>query len=111
MYNNRNHTTVRMTPIEAQKEENQPTLAKIYHELNQKRIRDTDPLEVGTYVRLFKWRNKFTKSSKKRWTTEIFRIKEVLQTNPLNYKIVDSNSEEIIGSFYRQELLPSAFSF
>ena len=111
LYNNRIHRTIRMTPLEAQKQENQSTLTKIYHELNQKRIRNPDPLEVGTYVRLYKWKNKFTKSSKQRWTTEIFRIKEVLQTNPLTYKIEDEDGEVIEGSFYRQELSPSMFRF
>ena len=39
-----------------------------------------------------------------RWTEEVFTVSEVLYTDPITYKIVDYNNEEIKGSFYEQEL-------
>ena len=36
---------------------------------------------------------------------EIFIISEVLNSNPYTYKIRDLQGEEIVGSFYEQELL------
>ena len=51
------------------------------------------------------------KGSAKNWSSEIFKIKEVLDTNPITYKIEDENGEEIKGCMYRQELLPTEFTF
>ena len=33
-----------------------------------------------------------------------FLIKEILNTKPITYKIKDLNGEEIIGTFYNEEL-------
>jgi hypothetical protein len=110
-YNTSVHRTIKITPELASKEENQFKLRQIYKELYSKRVRDKDILKVGTYVRIYKWKNKFEKSSKYRWTKEVFMISKVLDTNPITYRITDSNGEEIIGSFYREELKTSLFSF
>jgi uncharacterized protein (UPF0147 family) len=110
-YNTSVHRTIKMTPQNASKEENQEYLRKLYFEFYSKRIRNKDVLKVGDYVRVYRWRNHFEKSSKYRWSKELFIITEVVQTNSITYKIADTNNEEVIGSWYRQELLRSLFSF
>jgi len=40
----------------------------------------------------------------KRWTEEVFTVSVVRYIDPITYKIVDYNNEEIKGSFYKQEL-------
>ena len=39
-----------------------------------------------------------------RWKEEIFKIKEIQNTNPVTYKLQDLNDEEIKGTFYEPEL-------
>jgi len=59
---------------------------------------------VGDRVRIYNYKTKFDKGSKANWTLEIFVISDVRHTNPITYKVKDLNGEEIIGSFYNQEL-------
>ena len=40
---------------------------------------------------------------------EIFKIKEILKTDPIMYKRVDLDNESIHGSFYANELQRSWF--
>ena len=61
-------------------------------------------LKVGDYVRLYKFKNKFEKSSKHRWTKEIFKVVEVLPYDQIVYKVCDKDGNVIVGKFYREEL-------
>lgn len=49
----------------------------------------------------------FEKGYMPNWSEEIFKIKEVLMTKPITYKIVDLMEDEVKGSFYEQELQPT----
>jgi hypothetical protein len=40
---------------------------------------------------------------------EIFVIKEILNTQPVTYTVKDLNEEEIIGTFYNEELQKTSF--
>jgi len=51
----------------------------------------------------------FDKSYKHNWTREIFIISNFNQTSSITYKLKDLNNEDIIGSFYSQELQLSKF--
>ena len=63
-------------------------------------------INVGDTVRISKYKQKtFHKEYTPNWTEEIFIISEVLNPNPYTYKIRDLQGEEIVGSFYEQELL------
>ena len=62
-------------------------------------------------MRIYKYKNLFEKGYIRRWTKEIFKIVEVLPTNPITYIIMDKDGEVIKGGFYEQELLKSEFSF
>ena len=61
-------------------------------------------LKVGDEVRIFKLRGKFKRGYTANYTDELFTISEVLPTNPPTYKIVDKQGEEVIGTFYKEEL-------
>ena len=58
----------------------------------------------GDFVRLSKLRGIFTKSYVRGWTTEIFIIHDILNTNPVTYKIRHQHGEILQGSFYEPEL-------
>jgi hypothetical protein len=51
----------------------------------------------------------FEKGYEGYWSSEIFVISEILQTTPITYNIKDLQGEEIIGSFYTNELQKTDF--
>jgi len=101
-----------MTPEQASLEQNQNKLEQRYKEVRSLRLPNSQPLQVGTFCRIYRWKSsRFAKGSEQNWSNEIFRIKIVLDTNPTTYQLEDESGEVIKGAFYRQELLPTAFSF
>ena len=107
-YNNHFHRGIAMSPNEARKSENhrivRETLFKRFHQIPviEPKFKVNDP------VRIFKYRNIFTKvSSEPNFTTEIFYIDKIHNTRPITYSIKDKEGEVIKGSFYQFELLPS----
>ena len=62
---------------------------------------------LGDYVRIAKKKGTFEKGYTPRWTEEVFKVVEILNTTPVTYKLKDLNDEEIKGSFYEQELQKS----
>jgi hypothetical protein len=46
----------------------------------------------------------FRKGYLPRWTKELFTVSAIQYTDPINYKIKDSNGEEIKSTFYEQEM-------
>jgi len=103
-YNNTVHSSIGMTPKEASEKKNE---VKVWRNLYgnytpQKRM--TPKFKVGDKVRITRKKGVFEKGYTARWTEEVFAVSEVRYTDPITYKIVDYNNEEIKGSFYEQEL-------
>ena len=70
-----------------------------------KEVNDNDPkFKVGHHVRISKYKNIFAKGYTPNWSEEVFVIKEVKNTVPWTYVINDLNGENIIGTFYENEL-------
>ena len=104
-YNNSFHSSVKMTPAEASRKKNERKVyANLFGDLiYSKHIPPT--FHVGDKVRISKYKRKiFDKGFTPNWTEEIFVIEEILNTNPVTYKIVDLQGEKVTGSFYKQEL-------
>ena len=55
-------------------------------------------------VRILKKKGLFEKGFTPNWTEEVFTVSKIQRTNPVTYKIIDYNDEEIQGTFYEQEL-------
>ena len=110
--NNHIHRTTKLTPEEASKPGSQDTLKRRYKEIRSIRLPEEKPFEVGQYVRIYRWKSsKFAKGSERSWSTEIFQVAEVLDTNPRTYRLRDENGEIIQGGFYAQELKSTSFTF
>ena len=107
-YNNTAHSSIKMSPVEASKLENELTVYKNLYPEKEKKIKKPK-LKVRDRVRITKKKGKFEKGYTTRWTKEIFVIEKVLNTNPVTYKINDLKGEEIKGSFYEQELQITVF--
>ena len=102
-YNNRVHTTTRMTPFEASnKPIDPPTFVNKPKQPN---------FQVGDYVRVPDKRNIYSKGYTTNWNRELFKIQKINPTNPITYTLEDENNEQIAGKYYEQELLRSVFNF
>ena len=55
-------------------------------------------------MRISKYKNIFAKGYTANWSEEVFVIKEIKNTVPWTYVINDLNGEEIIETFYENEL-------
>ena len=107
-YNNTEHSSIKMTPVDASKLENELTVFENLYPEGEKKSKKPK-FKVDDRVRITKKKKKFEKGYTTRWTKEIFVIEKVLNTNPVTYKIKDLNDEEIKGSFYEQELQITEF--
>ena len=71
----------------------------------KKEISNKDPkFKVGDRVRISKYKNIFAKGQMPNWSEEIFIIKKIKNTVSWTYVINDHHGEEIIGTFYENEL-------
>ena len=103
-YNNTVHSSIKMTPIDASKKENELTVWRNLYPDRYKINNITPKFSVGDEVRITKKKKVFEKGYTTRWTEEIFTIKEIRDTNPVTYKLTDLQGEEIKGTFYEPEL-------
>ena len=101
-YNNNIHSTINMTPVDASN-----YLDKFKYFV--KSTKATLKFKVGDYVRKAGKRKIFSKGYTSNWNRELFKVNEVLNTQPLTYKIEDLNGEIVEGKYYEQELLNSEF--
>ena len=102
-YNNNIHSTINMTPVDAF---NNPD--KFEYAFSFKNI--IPKLKVGDYVRKVDKCDIFSKGYTSNWNRELFKVNEVLKTQPPTY-IIDINGEIKEGKHYEQELLKSEFDF
>ena len=95
-YNNTYQTSIKMKPVDVKD--------NTYIDF-KKEVYDKDPkFKFGDHVRISKYKNIFAKGYMPNWSEEIFIIKKIENTVPWTYVITDLNGEEIIGTFYENEL-------
>lgn len=105
-YNHNEHRTIGMKPVEVTETDEHDLLIR-YGKHEQK---STKPkLKIGDKVRITVKKDVFSNKYRRNWTREIFEVCEILHTTPVTYRIKDMNGEEIIGSFYEQELQKTLF--
>ena len=73
-----------------------------------KQLSSKPKFKIGDKGRISKYKRKvFDKGYSPNWTEEILLIGKIQSTNPITYRLKDLNNEEIQGSFYEPELLPT----
>ena len=94
-YNHRFHSSIRMTPAEASKQQNEKKVfANLFGDLIYAK-RNKAKFKVGDKVRISKFKRKiFDKGFTPNWTEEIFVVDEILNTNPVTYKLIDLLGEK-----------------
>ena len=95
-YNNTYNKSIKMKPVDVKDN----TYIGFKKEVNDKNPK----FKVGDQVRISKYKNIFAKGYMPNWSEEIFIIKKIKNTVPWTYVINDLNVEEIIGTFYENEL-------
>ena len=100
-YNNKYHSTIKMTPIEGSKKINEKKIKNIY---NFEKTKKPGKFKIGDRVRISLEKNIFEKSYETNWTEEIFEIYDIKYSNVPYYYLKDLNNEKLDGTFYEQEL-------
>ena len=79
---------------------------RLYGKKFQERMtkRTTPKFKVGDYVRVTTERKTFQRGFLPRWTREIFIVRQRENTHPYVYRLRDQNNENILGTFYEQEM-------
>lgn len=103
-YNNIIHNTTGLKPTQINKRNEQNILKTVYGYVEKRNYKKTPKFKKNDYVRISKHREAFSKGYTPNWSTEIFQIKTVVNSNPITYLLVDQNEEEIQGGFYEEEL-------
>ena len=105
-YNSSYHRTIKMTPNDVNKSNEEKVYFNLYGYLPNEG--DETFLKVkfkpGTYVRLAKSKNIFEKGYTAKWSKEIFIVDKVFAQVPLLYQIKKLDSNETEGIYYAEEL-------
>ena len=104
-YNNRKHSSIKMSPTEASKKENEKQVFTNLYE-DEIFLKPGKPkFSTGDKVRISKYKRRvFDKGYTPNWTEEVFMIDKVNLTKPVTYNVVDLLGEKAEGSFYEKEL-------
>ena len=103
-YNNSFHSSIQMKPSEAREEENSESVwFNLYGAFVMSEFGDPK-FKVGDSVRIVKFKYTFTRGYEANFTEELFKIKQIVYTKPIVYKLEDLQGEEIEGYFYEEEL-------
>ena len=108
IYLNRSHRTIKMTPLEAEKEENQAKLREIYAEkYKEAEIKRKKPkFKVGDTVRISILRTGFARGYHQNFTTEIWTVCDVFTNLPQpRYRVKDDNGEILLCVLNENELV------
>ena len=110
-YNRTFHQSLKMTPEEASDPERQVLVRhNLYDDCNrlQQKLAKTVPVKykfrAGDLVRISKAARAFFKGYKPQWLLEIMKVREVIPSQPVVYKLRDLLGEEIDGIFYEHEI-------
>lgn len=100
-YNSMKHRTIGMPPKDVTAKKAKYLLTTVFkHQVTEPRHK----FNIGDHVRISKYKHIFSKSYTPNWSTEIFRVMKIQNTDPVTYLLVDSRNSPILGAFYHFEL-------
>lgn len=104
-YNETVHRTIKMAPKDVNDRRiERKLLNTVYRSNNNFVDKPNNKFNVGTLVRISKYRGIFSKGYNTKWSNEVYKIYTVNNTQPVTYNLVDLNNEPILGAFYEPEL-------
>ena len=101
-YNHSYHRSIKRRPVDVSLENQED----VWHTLYGSPLKHSKPnqLKVNDRVRISKAKQTFRKGYLPSWSGELFTVTKVLRTTPRTFIIQDDNGEQVIGSFYQEEL-------
>ena len=100
------HRSIGMVPFEVNKTNEEKVLIKLFpDEVFKSKIK----FKTNDKVRIKMFKKTFGNKYNSNWSREAFIVTEVLNTNPITYKIIDFNEDFIEGGFYNEELQKTEF--
>lgn len=108
-YNNTCHSSTKFKPSEVNDYNQYSVYENLYNDLSKnkknKKINYKYLYNVGNAVRISLHKSLFQREGHKRFTDEIFMISKRFKKDGIPmYKLKDCSNEELVGSFYNQEL-------
>lgn len=102
------HRTIKMRPAAVTKKYEESILKLVATKpLTSKELKSD--IEIGDRVRITIAKKGFGNKYKSNWTKEVFFVDRVVFTQPITYKLRALDGEEIVGSFYRKEIMKTSF--
>ena len=108
IYLNRKHSTIGMSPAQAEKEDNGAEIRQNLFKFFQKgrKIKNIPKYKINDTVRIWKERHIFQRGYSEKFSREFFKIIKVLQNLPVpRYVLADSAGDVITGKFFEDELI------
>lgn len=105
-YNSTTHRTIKMAPKDVSHSNEKLLLKSAFNNL---KIFNKPKFKLGDNVRISRYKHIFEKGYTPNWTTEIFKIQTVRNTNPITYILKDYEGRVIRGGFYEYELMKTRF--
>lgn len=106
-YNNAQHSTIRMRPVDAiLKENHEKAWSNIFENLAT--IPHRKPkYKVGDSVRISRIKGIFEKGYLPNWSEELYKVYKVNKSEPPTYLLKDLKDDKIEGAFYKEEIQPA----
>ena len=92
-YNNNILSTINMTPVDASNNPDKVKKTFSFKNIKGKPGYAQPKLKIGDYVRNVDKRNIFSKGYTSNWNRELFKVNEILKTQPPTYKMEDINGD------------------
>lgn len=109
IYLNRKHSTIKMSPLEAEDPKNENEVRRnlfIFFNKNSHLKPQKQKFFVGDTVRVWKYKRSFKRGYDSNFTDEYFTIYKVLKNLPvIRYYLKDYDNEKIVGSYFQEELV------
>ncbi|KAA0725340.1 hypothetical protein E1301_Tti006052 [Triplophysa tibetana] len=103
-YNASYHRSIKMRPIDVNKENESVVLHNLYGDSRSRRVKPSFKYKVGDIVRISKVRGPFTKGYEENYTQEFFTITTCIPRDPPVYRLSDYDGDVIEGVFYEKEI-------
>ena len=107
IYLNRKHSTIGMSPLQAEKENSAVEVRQNLFRFFQKgrKIKSKPKYRLNDTVRIWKDKHAFQRGYSEKFTREFFKIIKIMQNLPVpRYVLADSAGEVVKGKFFEDEL-------
>ena len=99
--NTRENRSIEMAPINVTNMD----AIRLIHKSRQKKKKERPTFVAGDYVRAVLKDTTFRKGYKPQFSREIYKIKTILTTDPVTYRLIDKNKKPLPARFYEKQLI------